>query len=206
MDKHFELNRNGNNGWTLNRGEHQIQICRLKEEIQIGPVFKKEQCGVAFRYQDLRKDSVEESVTFSLSVIDPEHDNTEHSLVYMTRKMLEQIKLGTFGNEWSKYHSSAEFMEYVLKFLGEDPNVYLDKQIPIPMDTPDGKVWFVNVGEYRYRATRSYSMSSGYYATIIHCENVNFGLNKDLYKHRSATLMSKTALPLNYKDAVNAFK
>ncbi|KAB3419190.1 hypothetical protein F9Z84_06700 [Escherichia coli] len=206
MEKHFELHRNGNDGWTINRGEYQIQVCRLREEVQVGPVFKKEHCGVAFRYQNLKKDSVDDAITFSLSIIDPEHDSIEHSLVYMTKKMLEQLHLGTFGNGWSRLHPSAEFMEYILKFLGEDPNVHLDKQIPIPMDTPEGKVWFAHAGDYRFHATRSYSISSGYYATVIHCENTKFGLNEDINKYRSATLMSKTAAPLNYKDAVNAFK
>lgn len=205
MDKHFELNKDGNDGWTINRGTYQIQVRRLKEEVQIGPVFKKEHCGVTFSYRDLRKDTNDEGITFSLSVIDPEYDNIEHSLIYMTKKMLEQVHLGIFSG-WSKLHPSVEFMEYILKFLGEDPNVHLDTQIPIPMDKSDKKVWSVNVGEYHYRATRSYSMSNGYYTTIIHCENTRFGLNEDPYKHRSVTLMSKTAGPLNYKDAIDAFK
>ena len=74
------------------------------------------------------------------------------------------------------------------------------------MDTSEGKIWSINVGDYNYRVTRGYSMSNGYYATIIHRENIRFGMNKDLYKHRSVTMMSKTAGPVNYKDAIEAFK
>lgn len=206
MEKHYELQRNGNEGWVLNRGTHQISITRLKEEIQIGPVFKKEQCGVTFHYQNLAKDSIDPDITFSLKVIDSEHDNTDHSLVYMTRKMLEQVKLGTFGGRNDRHHNDGEFLEYILKYLGEDPNTYLDKEIDIPIDTPEGKLWFIRVGDYHYTAKRRYSMSSGYFETVITSENVKLGVNQDKYKYRTSSTISKTAEPLDFQEVIDSFK
>ncbi|AEV89593.1 hypothetical protein OBP_156 [Pseudomonas phage OBP] len=206
MEKHYDLQRRGNDGWILNRGDHQIQIFRLREEIQIGPHFKKELCGVAFRYQDSSKNDPQESITLSLKTIDPEHDNTDHSLIYMTRKILEQVHLGTFGQECSRLNERTEFLEYILKFLGEDPNVYIDRPIRIPIDTPIGKQWLVNLEDERYYATRSYSPSDDLYTTTIHLTNTKFQIGSGKYKNQSMTFMSKTAVPLDINAVVLVFK